>query len=105
MTVEIADAAQRAEALDTGRSFIVQAPAGSGKTRRCVERCLEALAGPDQSAANQPQQGRIPAPLLRPGRPGLSDEFLSILLTEALREKGEEVLLLVPDPQAAAGER
>src|SRR5687767_7375117 len=39
----IADAAEREHALDLGRSFIVQAPAGSGKTDLLVKRFLKLL--------------------------------------------------------------
>lgn len=43
-----ADAAERARAIDPGRSLIVQAPAGSGKTALLIQRFLALLATVDE---------------------------------------------------------
>src|ERR1700677_2264738 len=43
-SLELADSLQREEALDTGHSILVQAPAGSGKTELLAMRYLKLLA-------------------------------------------------------------
>ena len=43
MSQTIADQAQRSAAIDPSRSFIVQAPAGSGKTELLIQRYLALL--------------------------------------------------------------
>ena len=51
MSAEVSDKHSRETALDTTKSFVVQAPAGSGKTELLIQRYLKLL-----SIVNQPEE-------------------------------------------------
>jgi ATP-dependent exoDNAse (exonuclease V) beta subunit len=98
----IPDAEQRRRALDPSRSFIVQAPAGSGKTELLIQRYLTLLALVDQpecvvaitftkKAAGEMRQRVVEALRHVAGpRPEKQHEALTWQLARAVRARSDE---------------
>jgi len=109
---DIADFAQRKEALDPERSFIVQAPAGSGKTELLIQRYLKLLSQvqlPEEiiaitftRKAAAEMQGRILAALARgsddtpPNEPHELQTWA--LAREALKQNEKHRWMLTQNP-------
>ena len=109
----VADANARERGLDVGRSFIVRAPAGSGKTRLLIQRYLALLA-----CANEPEEviaitftrkaaaemrARVRAAFSSVGRPGTQadgvDTFTVTLARRALDRDAQRGWRLVANTQ------
>jgi ATP-dependent exoDNAse (exonuclease V) beta subunit len=98
----IPDAEQRKRALDPSRSFIVQAPAGSGKTELLIQRYLTLLSQVDQpegvvaitftkKAAGEMRQRVVDALRHAAGpRPDKAHEVLTWELGRAVRARSDE---------------
>jgi ATP-dependent exoDNAse (exonuclease V) beta subunit len=110
----IADSAERERALDPSRSFIVEAPAGSGKTGLLTQRFLRLLSAVDRpesivamtftrKAASEMRE-RIQKALTDADKPSeleLADEYersTRVLATAALQRDREKGWNLLADP-------
>ena len=100
----VPDLEERRHALDPSRSFIVQSPAGSGKTELLIQRCLVLLAiveRPEEIAAitftrkaAAEMRGRIFAALAdarATGRPGQPHKALTWDLARAALERSDRL--------------
>src|ERR1039458_153734 len=99
--MSVPDLEQRKRALDPARSFIVQAPAGSGKTELLIQRYLTLLALVDQpeavvaitftkKAAGEMRQRVVKALRDAAGpRPEKEHESLTWELARAVRERSD----------------
>lgn len=105
------DAAQRKTALDTSRSFLVQAPAGSGKTELLTRRFLKLLAEVEQPeqvlaitftrAATAEMRSRVLGALDRAARLEGADstDELAVLGAAALQNSSQRGWCLLEQPQ------
>jgi ATP-dependent helicase/nuclease subunit A len=106
----LVDTPARQRALDTARSFIVQAPAGSGKTELLTRRFLALLSTVDEPeevlaitftrAATAEMRSRIQDALTAAGEAGDDvDEELHRLASSALRHASQRGWNLLEQPQ------
>jgi ATP-dependent helicase/nuclease subunit A len=104
------DDSQRQLTLDTGRSFLVQAPAGSGKTELLTRRLLKLLAEVDEPeqilaitftlAATAEMRERVIGALHRASKPETSEDSPDVTLArKALRNNERRGWNLLQQPE------